>query len=266
MAVAGGARRPNGSPPARRGGAGPCWVRTASGTAGSAGHERSRPVRPTAAQASFPARTRAAARRRRVRIPPPAAQSSMTPSLNLAVGRAGHQAARCPCAPLPWLICKPGAGGRCGQRNGRHNAGDTDSWRGPPLAGCPPPFPAGDVWLTWKRLSTGRRTDSAPVPPPDCPPCTATLASPADKTRHVRAVERPTGRGKVGATRGRRTEVAIPCNPLRSPLSGGALEARMLTSQESPVLIIGGLTHFAWLWVSVACGWNGPDVRRPLPS
>ena len=56
---------------------GPCWVRTASGTAGLAGHERSWPVRQAAARSAFAARSSAdEVWRQWLRIPPDGVHSA----------------------------------------------------------------------------------------------------------------------------------------------------------------------------------------------
>jgi hypothetical protein len=123
----------------------------------------------------------------------------------------------------------------------------------------------------WKRPSTRpqdrQRTRTATRLPAMY--CHASITGRQDSSCPSSRAPYRAGKAAVGATRagGGTGSGQSRANPLRSPPSaGGALEARMLTSQESPVLIMEDSSHFARLGVSVACGWNGPDVRRPLPS
>jgi hypothetical protein len=68
------------------------------------------------------------------------------------------------------------------------------------------------------------------------------------------------GRGHEGRRRDRKW--AIPCKPAPlAPSAGGALEARMLTSQESPVLIIGGLVALRLAW-GFCCVWLERSRRK----
>jgi hypothetical protein len=56
-------------------------------------------------------------------------------------------------------------------------------------------------------------------------------------------------------------------NPLRSPPQRGVCRRHgCLLLRSLPYLSLEDSSHFAWLGVSVACGSNGPDARRPSPS
>lgn len=193
----------------------------------------------------------------------------MTRASSLAARRADHQEARYPFAPLPRPACTPDAGGHYGRRSGRHNVGDTGSWRGRPLAGCRAPFTAGESWLTMK---AAEHPPAGPTAQPHCHliahhESQATIQA-TNFVMPKQSSALPGRKAAVGATRagdGTGSGNPVGTAPL-APSAGGVLEAWMLGPQDSPVLVIGALAVLRLAWGFVACGSNGSDARLPSQS